>query len=523
MTMISYISRILCLHISLVFIAELCADTVTTRTGANFQGRIELKPNGLLKVGVKEVSLGDLLRAEFEAETKEQKPSPDAQSDELKRLTLGLWAAQQSGALTWDGSFIARKVVAMDDTKVSFENLPKELFLSTVNTSAVFFGPISLEHAYRLKGKRQGILLASGHFVEGNLKSVAGGTVVLESVLLGRKSYTVGAEALVLWLQTPKPTATRFTLRTKDGSLLLAKEPTLQDGVVILNRAPFQNYHIARDDLIEIRNGNATDVLNVAWAKIDNATPDKKATLLAGVGNVGRMLELREQMQTTEVKLQEAMNFLSKAEKAKAEGSANRQRVLQEWKQLQNEWKQKNREYWNAHSNNIRMASKVRTQRSAVDRAKRTLNNSQRTLDRYNQKLEKFENDVLKGNIKVKDKKDERRKRESYLRPIRRAEKSMQKAHQQLAEAQRDDKKIQAEVKPLPLEEKVAKETLDQAKKESDQAMLNYRKTIVDYQAASRQASIARSKASELQQQKDQTVQELEKLRLKQPALEPRK
>ena len=207
----SYISRLLCLHISLGFIAGLCADTVTTRAGATLQGRIELKTNGLLQIGDKEVSLADLLKAEFKADPQEPEKSPDTQPDESKQLTSGLWAVQQSGALTWDGSFIARKVVAMDDTKVSFENLPKELFLSTFNTSAVFFGPISLEHAYRLKGKRQGILLASGNFVEGNLKSVAEGIVVLESVLLGRKSYTVGAEALALWLQKPKPMAARFT------------------------------------------------------------------------------------------------------------------------------------------------------------------------------------------------------------------------------------------------------------------------------------------------------------------------
>jgi chromosome segregation ATPase len=295
--------------------------------------------------------------------------------------------------------------------------------------------------------------------------------------------------------------------------VLLAKEPLLRDGALILSGSPFRNYRIARDQLVEIRSEDAVDVLTLAWAKVNNAPPEKRAMLQASVANVGRALELRAQLQTHEFKLQEAMKLLAKAEATKADSTAKRQRVMQDWRRLQDVWRQKNREYWKAHSNNIRMASKVRTQRSAVDRAKRTLNNSQRTLDKYNQKLEKFENDILKGNIKVKDKKEVRRRRESYLRPIRRAEKSMQKAHQQLAETQRDDKKIQVEVKPLPLKEKVAKETLDQSKKDTDQAMVAYRRTIADYQAASRQAGIARGKVAELQQKKDQATQELEKLR----------
>ena len=99
----------------------------------------------------------------------------------------------------------------------------------------------------------------------------------------------------------------------------------------------------------------------------------------------------------------------------------------------------------------------------------------------------------------------------------------MQSAQQKLDIARRDNEKVQAETKPLPAKEKIAKQTLDLAKKESDQAMQTYRKTIVDYQVASRQASIARGKVAELQQAKDQATQELEKLRSSTPAIEPRK
>ena len=275
----------------------------------------------------------------------------------------------------------------------------------------------------------------------------------------------------------------------------------------------------------EVRAELATsaDVLTLAWAKVDNAPPEKKPMLLATVGNVGRMLQLRKQVKTDEANLKEAVKLLAKAEADRADSTAKRQRVLQDWKQLQNVWRDKNRNYWKTHSNNIRMASQVRTRRSAVERTERTLRNAQRTLDRHKQKLETFEKDVARGNIKLRDKKDEQRKRDSYLRPIKQAEKSIRRAQGQLESARRDDKKIQDESRPLPEEEKLAKKTLDQAKKESDQAMQAYRKTIADYQVSSRQAGIARSRVSELQQKKDQTARELEELRSKVPAFSPDK
>ena len=98
--------------------------------------------DGTLRIGETKVAIKNLKRAQFEI-PQSTEPATGEVKDDLQKLTAGLWAVDQAGALSWDGSFIARKVVAMDDTKVSFEGAPKELFLSTVWTSAVFFGKAS--------------------------------------------------------------------------------------------------------------------------------------------------------------------------------------------------------------------------------------------------------------------------------------------------------------------------------------------------------------------------------------------
>ena len=507
----------ICMLAWLGSILGVCADTVTTRDGVNLQGRIVLDSDGTLRIGETKVALKDLKRAQFEI-PQSAEPATGEGKDDLQKLTAGLWALEQSGALSWDGSFIARKVVAMNDTKVSFEGAPKELFLSTVNTAVIFFGKISLAHAFKLREQRQpGVLLASGDFVEGSLKSVANGTVLVDSILFGRKSYAVGTEAVALWLQKPKPVVGRFTLRTRDGSLLLVKDLAFKAGALILNGAPFHNYRIARDDLVEIRNGGAADVLTLAWAKVDNAAPETKPMLLATVENVGRILQLRKQVQMHEVNLREAMKLLAKAEAARVANDANRHRAKQDWRRLQDVWRQKNREYWKTHSNKLRVTSQTRVKKSAVDRAEKTLKNAQRTLEKYNRKLVAFEKENAQANAKPQ--KDVRRKKESLMRPIERAKRSMQSAQQKLDIARRDNEKVQAETKPLPAKEKIAKQTLDKAKKEIDHGMQAYRQSLTEYQLAGREVSIARSRVSELEQKKDQAAQELEELRSKASAL----
>ena len=99
----------------------------------------------------------------------------------------------------------------------------------------------------------------------------------------------------------------------------------------------------------------------------------------------------------------------------------------------------------------------------------------------------------------------------------------MQSAQQKLDIARRDNEKVQAETKPLPAKEKIAKQSLDKAKKEIDHGMQAYRQSLSEYQLASRQASVARSKVSELQQAKDQAARELEELRSKAPKIPPSK
>ena len=482
------------------------ADTLLKQDGVSLEGKVELQASGKIKVGDVTVSPEDVQFLEFD------QPPVTKSTNELDRLTAGLLAVENPGALSLRGTYIARPVIALNDTKLTFEGDPKDIFLSTLNTAAVFFTPLSLGQAEELRNRKPGVMLRSGDYVEGKPLGVHEGNIEIESILFGRMTYQIGTEVVALWLKKPEADPKQYAIGTRSGDLILSDKIKVELGALVVDRMPLRNYRIKQEEISSIQKGKVADVLTLAWQKLDRATPEKRAQLMASVKNLGQSVQLRKELQVIELKLTESRMILAKAAKDKDASVADRTRFLKEWQQVQNVWRDKNRNYWKTRSNNQRMASQVRTRRSAVDRAERTLQDSRRTLDKYQQKLESYERDLAKGDIKLKDRKDEKRRKESYLRPINRAERSIQKARQQLESAQRDDKKIQDESKPLPAQQQIAKETLDQAKRDIDKAKKKYDESLNQYRGAIRTYSDQSRKVRELEGKKNQVRQELEKL-----------
>ena len=67
------------------------------------------------------------------------------------------------------------------------------------------------------------------------------------------------------------------------------------DGVEI-NQPPLRRHRIPFAELVQLQQGNVVDVVTMAWRRVDQAKPEEKTVLLASVANVGRMLDLRSQV-----------------------------------------------------------------------------------------------------------------------------------------------------------------------------------------------------------------------------------
>lgn len=452
------------------------ADSLVLRDGKAVQGKIELFASSL-KIDGQTIALSDIQSAKFD-----QPPVP-APKTELEKLTAGMWAVEHAGALCWDGSFIARKVEAADDTKVSFENSPPDIFLSTVNTAAIFFGKISLGQADALrKAGKPGVLLANGDFVEGSFKQVADGAVTLDSVLFGRRAFALGTEAAVLWLRRPEPAKRRVSIRLRDGSWLRVKPPTLRDAALVVDGSPFRGLKIARQDLVEISNDDAPDMLTAAWARIDAAPLEKRPMLLANVESVDRSLQVQHLLKVKRAELVEARKLLSVAEVNRRAMMVQRGRFRQNWNQAQNVWRQRNREFFRLRGDGLRMNAQARTSLKNLERHEKAVNSAEKEIETQKKKRADLDRKLARVKANANDKLADkyRSQRAEVERALNRAVKALDRAR-----AKRDRAKVAHERKFPALRpaqrEAEAKRLLDEAKRKSDAARLENTKALAQW------------------------------------------
>ena len=96
----------------LVAVLPALADTVLTQNGQRHEGALTLRADGI-QIGTTFVQLKDLREA-----TRDLKETA-APKNELARLTADLMVVGQPSAMSLNGTLIAGRVTAIDDTKVS--------------------------------------------------------------------------------------------------------------------------------------------------------------------------------------------------------------------------------------------------------------------------------------------------------------------------------------------------------------------------------------------------------------------
>ncbi len=188
----------------------------------------------------------------------------------LLQISDGL-AVPAAGAMAWNGSFIPLPVVAMDDSRVTFLGTPAGVEMTTINAAVLIFSPLTPTRAHALRAGRPGALLRSGEFIEGKIQTIADGRLVLQSVVLGRRTLVLGADVVAVVLQPFAKPAARYTLRTRAGWVAVAQTIEFDNNTVVINEAPFRQHRVPRADLLEIRHGQHPNLLQAAWERWDEA------------------------------------------------------------------------------------------------------------------------------------------------------------------------------------------------------------------------------------------------------------
>ncbi len=161
------------------------------------------------------------------------------------------------GLLLRDGSFLGgASITAIGENEAQFDDLAgghgtlPSSRLARANLTAL---PPGLSSNIPADGN--GVLLASGEFMDGQLKSWSGGKVTVSSVVFGLSSFQSPGEAKAIAWHSPSENGVRWMLAMRDGSWLAANSLRSEQGEVVVEEPVLGVRRILAREIYAIRPG----------------------------------------------------------------------------------------------------------------------------------------------------------------------------------------------------------------------------------------------------------------------------
>jgi hypothetical protein len=224
-------------------------------------------------------------------------------------------AIPAAGALAWNGSYIAHPLESLNESRVRFVGNPAGVQLTTVNASAIFFHPLSLPMADRIRsGKvgREGVLLVGGDFQEGEISSIKDNVITLQTLLFGSRKYQGGSQAAAVFLQKPAKLKEQWIVRTQLGTEIRLTKLEWDGSTLVANRTPFRKLRLKSGEIHEISNVTEPNILQRAWEIWTLMDAEHKRQTVAGQGNFDSVFKARSEAKVYLAQLDEKWRRLEK-------------------------------------------------------------------------------------------------------------------------------------------------------------------------------------------------------------------
>jgi hypothetical protein len=158
------------------------------------------------------------------------------------------------------GSFLAADVLSGDSssTRISFAGS------STLNVLNNRIARLILRTSRRpirfeVAENRTGLFLNTGDFLESDVEELSAKTVVMSSVLFGRRSYSrENATATALVLNEVGRSTAAVEVALKDGSVLRARKIRSDGSAIVIDELSLGEVRVPSGQLLEVRNGAAS-------------------------------------------------------------------------------------------------------------------------------------------------------------------------------------------------------------------------------------------------------------------------
>jgi hypothetical protein len=157
------------------------------------------------------------------------------------------------GIVLRGGSIIGGSVRSLDDSVIKIATGSGEVTIPRSEVALIVFQPATAEMAEALAGARQGVLMSSGDFIDGEVQSVRGATVAISSVLFGARKHETN-EIVVAALREVSPQAGALRIELNDGSILQAGSAKVAGDRLEISIGTGTNLSVVGAQISEIKN-----------------------------------------------------------------------------------------------------------------------------------------------------------------------------------------------------------------------------------------------------------------------------
>ena len=179
-------------------------------------------------------------------------PADHAWADYLRTAKRTAAAGVYPQVTLTSGSVLAGVIESLDASRLALRFGGGTRSFSTLQVSSVAFDWLRPELAGQLPAGRPGVLLTTGDFVDGEIRSLVAGRVTVNSVLFGIRDYAVPGEALAMTVGKVMPGTAEFTVRLRNGSRLLARSLGAQDHQLVVEESVAGRLAVALEDMVEV-------------------------------------------------------------------------------------------------------------------------------------------------------------------------------------------------------------------------------------------------------------------------------
>jgi hypothetical protein len=136
------------------------------------------------------------------------------------------------GILFRSGTFLAAEVAGMKDDKITYTHNHKRTTTSSAEVARLIYKPVPAELAEKIPDDGTGIALASGDFIDGDIKEVSY-RVTVSNLVFGPRTFGLKTnEVLAIYVKHAGAPDLPYVITATDGSVYQAKSITVENNYI---------------------------------------------------------------------------------------------------------------------------------------------------------------------------------------------------------------------------------------------------------------------------------------------------